>query len=109
MGVSATGGAAAGSLEAAGMPLSGVAGLHGPGSWAVPTAYLLTCPAVASGQFGQRRRGTEVVGVQHRAAGAGDVKEFQVAGEEALDGGLVGGVQDRPAGAAAPRDLITQL
>src|SRR5262249_12511369 len=81
-----------------------------PGSGAAgPTAYLLACPPVALGQFVQRRRGTEVVVVQRRPAGAWDVEEIQVAGEEAGDGGLVGGVEDGAAGAPAPRHLIPQL
>ena len=47
--------------------------------------------------------------IQDRAAGARNVEESQVAGQEALDGGLVGGVEHRPAGAAAPGHLIPQL
>jgi len=47
--------------------------------------------------------------IQGRPAGTGDVEERQFPGQEAADGGLVRGVEDGPAGAAASRDLISQL
>src|SRR5262249_20301642 len=80
-----------------------------PGCSADPTAYLLSCPAVARGQVGQRRRGVVIMVIQGRPAGAGDVEEWQFPGQEAAYGRLVRGVEDGPAGAAASGDLISQL
>ena len=76
---------------------------------AVPTAYLLSRPAVAGGEFRQRRRRAVMMMIQGRAAGARHVEESQFPGQEALHGRLVGGVEDRPAGAAAAGHLIAQL
>jgi hypothetical protein len=50
-----------------------------------------------------------VVVIQSRAAGAGNVKEIEVALEEAFDGRLVGGIEHRAAGTPPARDLIPQL
>ena len=46
--------------------------------------------------------------IQGRAAGARDVEERQLAGQEAADRGLVGGVEHGPAGAALPGRLVAQ-
>jgi hypothetical protein len=44
---------------------------------------------------------------QHLAANAGDVEEGQVAGQKPVHRRLVGGIEDRPTGAAATRYLIS--
>src|SRR3954452_3861454 len=78
---------------------------RGPGCSARPTSYLLSRPAVRSGQLVQRRPGGELMVFERRAAGPRDVEEADVAVEEALDGDLVGGVEDRAARPAAARHL----
>ena len=82
---------------------------RGASETAVPTAYLLSRPAVADGKFRQRRRRAVVMMIQGRAASARHVRESQFSGEEALHGRLVGGVEHRSASAAAPGHLIAQL
>src|ERR1700722_1380234 len=76
---------------------------------AVPTAYLLSRPAVADGQFRQRRRRAVMMMIQGRAAGARHIQKSQLPGQKAFHGRLIGGVEDRSTGAAAARYLITQL
>ena len=58
-------------------------------------------PAVGGKQAVERGPGIECVSVQDGPAGARDVQERQLAGKERFDGRLVGGVEHRPAGAAA--------
>ena len=47
--------------------------------------------------------------IQRRPAGSRDIEEIEIAGEEASDRGLVGGIEDGAAGASAPRHLVPQL
>ena len=66
-------------------------------------------PAVGRPELVQRRAGAVMVVCQDGPADAGDVEKAELAGQEPADGGLVGRVQHRPAGAAAAGDLIAQL
>lgn len=50
-----------------------------------------------------------MVRVQHGPADAGNVEEGERAVQESADGGLVGGIQHRPTGAAPASDLVSQL
>src|SRR4051794_30963324 len=79
------------------------------GSMCRPTSYLLSCPAIEAGQFGQRRRGAIVMVIQSGTAGGDNVEEGQLARQELADRRLIGCVQHRAAGAALPRNFITQL
>ena len=50
-----------------------------------------------------------MVGIEGGTAGARNVEERHLARQETTDGRLVGGVEDRATGAAAPRYLMAQL
>src|SRR5437879_3871202 len=73
------------------------------------SVYLRTGPAVRGQQFLQRRFGAEVVPGQDFSAGPRDVEELQCSVQESLYGRLIGGIEDRLAGAPAAGGLVTQL
>jgi hypothetical protein len=58
-------------------------------------------------QFRQRRGSAVFMMIQRRTARPSDVEKTQFAVKEAPHGGLVGGVEDRAAGTAAARDLVS--
>src|SRR5262249_43053092 len=74
-----------------------------------PTTYLLSRPAVESGQLSQRGPGAVCMVRQHIAAGAGNIDKTQLTGQESADGGLIRGVEDGSTRAAPARNLITQF
>src|SRR5260370_38857504 len=81
----------------------------GPMRAGYPTAYLLSRPAVARVQIGQRRPGAVVMMIQNGAADARDIEEAQLPREEAGDRRLVGRGEHRPARSAPPGDFVTEL
>src|SRR5438105_4540195 len=74
-----------------------------------PTNYLLSRPPVERVKLCQGRAGAEIVMIQNVAAGARDIEEAQLAGQEQADRGLVGRVEHGPAGPAAAGNFKTEI